>query len=486
MIKFKITFFLLIVTVCCFSQTTPNFNFYTTTNPSPNSDLSIYFKKNVSRKLLREVKFFPKKNNIVLWFSINKEMKPYNISLNIFGGKKAGDAIKSAFKKYPLEKLGIETLRKKNRYSIQIISKKGTKNTFNCSTKTIIETSISTISCADLDTYIDIEKCVSQEVKKHIYNVSNFDVLKTLNEDETNLNISLSVSEKGELINEKSKIPAVFKTELEKAIATFPMKVSQRTLNNEVKQSLIDFTIKVKKNEQPKFEKKSVAFNSFTKPSPNNELSIFLKEQLSQSFIDKANLNRIHDQLTISFEINKKGKSFNHHTNSRSDALNKKIISIFKNYPLTKLNFSGRKAFSTYTFQVLSLNENNETIINASSLAESLSIPIFRGCEQSKNVKEAKKCFSKGIQQHFAQNFDAKLPNRLGLPSGKIRIYIGFKINKKGNVENIKTKLSRKSKEIKNEVLKVMKTIPSSITGAYHNGKPVNIKYSIPFTLIID
>ena len=48
--------------------------------------------------------------------------------------------------------------------------------------------------------------------------------------------------------------------------------------------------------------------------------------------------------------------------------------------------------------------------------------PTFPGCETGD-----KDCFSKMVQKHFGRNFDAKLPNSLGLSAGKKRVFIGFK-----------------------------------------------------------
>jgi hypothetical protein len=108
-----------------------------------------------------------------------------------------------------------------------------------------------------------------------------------------------------------------------------------------------------------------------------------------------------------------------------------------------------------------------------------IGIPVFPSCQNSNNVSEMKKCFSKGIQQHFAQKFDAELPNRLGLASGRLRIFINFKIDKQGKVVQIRTKLSKPSLEIKAEVLRVLKLVPKMMYAPMHNGKAVNIKYSI-------
>ena len=103
--------------------------------------------------------------------------------------------------------------------------------------------------------------------------------------------------------------------------------------------------------------------------------------------------------------------------------------------------------------------------------------PIYPGCEQGD-----KDCFSKMVQTHFSKNFNNDLPNTLGLDSGKKRVFIAFIIDDEGNVADIKARAPHI--DIKNEVIRVMKTLPKMIPGE-NNGKKVAVKYAIPFTIIV-
>ena len=104
-----------------------------------------------------------------------------------------------------------------------------------------------------------------------------------------------------------------------------------------------------------------------------------------------------------------------------------------------------------------------------------------KGADKAKN--ELKKCFSKKVQKHFGRKFNADLPNELGLSSGKKRVSIMFKIDKTGNVVNIQARAPHP--KIKSEVIKVMKQLPKMKPGK-QRGKPVGVKYSIPFTLLVE
>ena len=158
------------------------------------------------------------------------------------------------------------------------------------------------------------------------------------------------------------------------------------------------------------------------------------------------------------------------------------MISLFKKYPIKKLNFKNKSTFNNYNIQVLAF-ENEKTIVKTNTVVGSFSVPVFPGCEKSTSTKEAKKCFSKNVQMHFSKKFDANLPNNLGLKKGRKRVFIAFKIDRNGDVVNVNAKAPHPS--IKSEVIKIMKQLPKMKPGN-KNGKPVNVKYSIPFTMIVE
>ncbi|WP_397445374.1 M56 family metallopeptidase [Polaribacter sp. R77954] len=103
--------------------------------------------------------------------------------------------------------------------------------------------------------------------------------------------------------------------------------------------------------------------------------------------------------------------------------------------------------------------------------------PTFSGCEAGD-----KKCFSLMIQKHFVKNFDANLPKTLGLDPGKKRVFIAFKIDKEGNVIDVKVRAPHQ--KIQDEVISVMNSLPKMVPGE-NDGKVVAVKYSIPFTIIV-
>ncbi|MFT5958320.1 MAG: bla regulator protein BlaR1 [Polaribacter sp.] len=104
--------------------------------------------------------------------------------------------------------------------------------------------------------------------------------------------------------------------------------------------------------------------------------------------------------------------------------------------------------------------------------------PTFPGCSTGD-----KDCFSKMVQKHFSRNFDAKLPNSLGLSAGKKRVFIGFKVAVNGDIVDVQARAPHI--KIKEEVIRVMRSLPKMMPGK-QDGKNVVVNYNIPFTLMVD
>jgi len=130
--------------------------------------------------------------------------------------------------------------------------------------------------------------------------------------------------------------------------------------------------------------------------------------------------------------------------------------------------------------EIVEIEEVEEVIEDVSFMIIE-DVPVFPGCKGNK--KQLKDCFSKKVQKHFSRKFDADLPNELGLSPGKKRVFIAFKIDRTGNIVNIQARAPHP--KIKSEVVSVMKKLPKMKPGR-QRGKPVGVKYSIPFTLIVE
>ncbi|SDS13457.1 hypothetical protein SAMN05216503_2080 [Polaribacter sp. KT25b] len=462
-----------------FSQSNESFDYETLSDPNPKNELSLYFKKEIPRKLLRKVRYLKDKNNILLSFNINKEDKPYNIKVSSYGSVDLDNEVKKAFKKYPLEKLNIENLDRKNSYLFQIISKKGSKNIFNCSSIIIIKTPPVCKACEDLDYFEDIENCLEIEFKKHFYNTFNFSIVT---ENETNIFFECTLNKNGSLSLKKTKKTIKYSDEIKRTIASFPLIETPGMLNNKLSKTSYRISIPYKKGEENIYKEPNLYPDSFSKPSTDNEFSKYLVQKLPEGITEKVNLNRLNNKLNLFFELDNKDKPFNIRTSARSNYIESAIIAAFKEYPIQKLNFTDKSPINSYILQIFSF-DGSQSIINTNTVINYQKIPIFPGCENSESFQAAKKCFSKGVQMHFAKKFNADLPKQLGLSKGRKRVFIAFKIDKNGDVIDIKVRAPHI--KIEEEVKRVMLQMPQ-IKPGFQSGKAVNIKYSIPFTLIVD
>ena len=474
--------YLLLFSLCSFlisfSQSNENFDYDLLSDPNPKNELSLYFKKEIPKKLLRKAKYLKDKENIVLSFNINNENKPYNIQVSSYGSVDLDTEIKKAFEKYPLEKLHIDKLDRKNSYSFQIISKKGSRNKFNCSSILITETPPVCKTCEDLDYFEDIQSCLEIAFKKHFYNTFDFSIVT---ENDTNIFFECSIDKNGGLLLKETKKPLKYIDEIKKTIASFPLIETPGTFNNQLSKASYGISIPYKKGEENVYKEPNLYPDSFSKPSTDNEFSKYLTQKLPEGITEKANLNRINNKLNVFFDLDNKDKPINIRTSARSNFIETEIITAFKEYPIQNLNFTDKSPINSYILQIFSF-DGSKTIINTNTVINYQKVPIFPGCENSDSPQAAKNCFSKGVQMHFARKFNAELPNQLGLSKGRKRVFIAFKIDENGEIIDIKVRAPHI--KIEEEVKRVLQQLPKVKPG-FQSGKAVNIKYSIPFTLVV-
>ncbi len=106
--------------------------------------------------------------------------------------------------------------------------------------------------------------------------------------------------------------------------------------------------------------------------------------------------------------------------------------------------------------------------------------PTFPECTGTN--EERKKCMSAKVSKHVANEFDVSLGKKLGL-TGSNKVFVAFKIDKQGNVVNVRARAPHPELEI--EAKRVMKTIPQMQPGE-QNGQPVGVLYSLPITFKIE
>lgn len=107
-------------------------------------------------------------------------------------------------------------------------------------------------------------------------------------------------------------------------------------------------------------------------------------------------------------------------------------------------------------------------------------VPHPSSCS-GKTGKELKKCVSQFISNHVNTNFDTGIGEELGL-SGKTRIVAQFKIDKNGNIVDLKTRAPHP--KLEQEAQRVIKTLPQMIPGQA-DGENVSVLYGLPINFVM-
>jgi hypothetical protein len=443
----------------------------------------LYFKKQVPERFLKNITYPKDNSKIIISFYINKENIPFDVTTNSARNKELSMRLITAFEEYPLQNLNIN-FKTEKKYTFQIISKLDDTNVINQNPE-INEISAPNCSeCSDLDFYKDIENCIKKKIENYFYNTIDYSLAKNMpTEDDTMLlGIELFINTLGVLKLKKLKSPSVFKEHIETIIDDFNEKLTPKMINDRPKNYNYYFFQILKKGKKPKNKELNIYFDSIFKPTTSNYFAIYLKDNLTDKDVKNANLNRLKNRISLYFELDKKGKPFEITTTSRSKKLENKIITLFKNFDFEKLNFVEKNRFNRY-FTSIIIFENEKNIIKTNSIIGYNRGALFIGCENSKNVKAARACFSRQVQVYFSKKFRTRIMNTLGLSTGRKRIFIGFKVDKTGRITDITCRAPHK--KIKQEVIRVMKKLPE-VKPAVFGRKTVNIKYSIPFTLIVE
>ncbi|WP_196885551.1 energy transducer TonB [Aureivirga sp. CE67] len=125
--------------------------------------------------------------------------------------------------------------------------------------------------------------------------------------------------------------------------------------------------------------------------------------------------------------------------------------------------------------------EEEEEVIEDVPFAIIEEVPVFPGCKGNK--AELKKCLQTKIQKHVAKKFNADLANELGLPPGKKKIIVQFKIDNKGNITEVRSRAPHK--RLQQEAERVIRSLPKMTPGK-QRGRAVGVKYGLPISFNVE
>ena len=104
-------------------------------------------------------------------------------------------------------------------------------------------------------------------------------------------------------------------------------------------------------------------------------------------------------------------------------------------------------------------------------------VPEYPGCEKGSNV-EKRKCMSKKIAKFVQRKFNTDLASDLGL-TGKQKISVVFKIDKKGNIIGVRSRAPHP--RLEQEAARVINLLPKMRPGR-QRGRAVVVPYFLPIT----
>lgn len=130
--------------------------------------------------------------------------------------------------------------------------------------------------------------------------------------------------------------------------------------------------------------------------------------------------------------------------------------------------------------EVKNVENVKDDLIEDVSFAIIEEVPQFPGCTGTRQEKSD--CLNMSLKKHMVRNFNSELAGKLGLSPGKKKIWINFKIDKKGFVTDVKARAPHP--KLKAEAIRVVNKIPRMKPGR-QKGKAVGMKYTLPITFNI-
>lgn len=109
-------------------------------------------------------------------------------------------------------------------------------------------------------------------------------------------------------------------------------------------------------------------------------------------------------------------------------------------------------------------------------------VPVFPGCESLETNVERRECMSMEINEIVKRNFEASIASDYGL-TGRLRIDVQFKIDKQGQVSDVKVRAPHKSLE--KEAARVTRLIPQMKPGIQGN-REVEVLFTKPIIFVVE
>ena len=197
-------------------------------------------------------------------------------------------------------------------------------------------------------------------------------------------------------------------------------------------------------------------------------------------------------RIFVLFIIDKEGNITGVKSRAPHKALEEEAIRVVNSIPqMTPGSYLGENVGVKYSlpiaFKVEGDAKNSDNNVDKYKEGDDLpfaiidEVPIYPGCEGDKS--QLRNCIQEKITAHVSANFNSKMAKELGLKPGVKRIFVMFKIDKEGNITDVKSRAPHIA--LQDEAIRVINLLPQMIPGK-QKGDAVGVMYSLPIAFKVE
>lgn len=448
----------------------------TYTHPTSDNYFYHHFKSYISDDMLNLEAFPNNTSKIIIEFNLNNLNYIENIRTNT-SDVNLNNTIIKAFTEISFDQIKINQASLAHNYSMQIATVEQGKPVLKCSSSILHEIPPILEGCEKNKLFSDYTKCLSSSLQYYLETSIDSTKIEDINTTESiKILASLMINKQGKIeIQNINSVDSTLKSEAKKIFEHFNFRIRPAIINGIVD----DYSIIISTASDNIRIPPSATY--FSDASVENNLSKHFLKEIPNDVLALAKFNIKQKNITISFNTNSKNEPIQIQTNSNNEVLDEALIQAFKKIPIHNLNLPKNNILNSYIIQVIAF-EDNKKIIKCSYPKVFETLPILSGCEKSKNILSLKNCNQNAVSRQVSLNYNLNTARNLNL-IGKIKIFALFKINKNGQISDIKVRAPHKNLE--EETIRVLKKIKVVKPGSQY-GIPVGVKYSLPIVFSID
>ena len=473
-----------------FSQTEPKtfkdkfeeFDYYA--KPSKTNDLSKYFKRNIEYTLLENYKFkdtLRKNSVVVLTFKLDKNKQIIDLMVNS-PYSELNFVIKKAFETYDLKNIVFPDSSPLNLYTLQILSREGSKMVVNCSSNIVYDRFPVFEGCAASTTYAENRLCFTELLEQHLAKNISIDFVKKRKILGTLfLMPEFIVTENGTLEKVAWKTASDSLTlETNRIMALFPAAKTPSTRNGNPSRMYIKESIELEIQSKNEDYIENALKSKDTTLNANSELAIHFKKFITVEEISKYKVPIPDSKVTINFSLDKKGDIVNTKSNVKNKELDEKLIAIFEKFPKEKLNIKQTNVLEIYHYTIFTVEYDNKIIIHCNENPNIFSEAYFdQKCEKSISPQDLRFCFQERVTNQIVKNFDGSLITPNDVANG-LRVVFIIQVDVDGTLTRINA--MNTNPKYSNELDRIIKKMPKVYKPAYWKGEPIKTTYAIPIS----